>query len=281
MNHLTERQALFLAVALGSFLFCGTRVGAEESATRDYDRFDLRVGGGWVFGADTTVSLIGARGVGTVIDFDKTLDGETSNSLFRVDANWNWAKRHGVSYTWYDVNRTGYRAIGQDLEFGDQTFPVGATLNSQLDIKLNRLMYHYGLARNEEVNLDIGGGFYYANIGMTLTAIGNFGSITDGTSKAVSLKAPLPTAGLKLEYKWTPRLSSTFLADFFYFSYNDWEGALTDIQFGLAYKITSHWTLGAAYDRFVINLEGPSGDESHFQVDNAWNSLYSYLSFHW
>jgi len=254
---------------------------ADDAPARDYDRFDLRVGGGWVFGADTTVSLIGQSGAGTVIDFDKTLSGETSNSLFRVDGSWNWSKRHGLAYSWYDVNRTGRRIIDEDIDFGDQVFPVGADISSQLDIKLNRLAYRYGLVRSEEVNLDLGGGIYYANIGMTLTANGNVGSVADGTSKAASLKAPMPTAGLNLECKLAKRLFGTFAADFFYFSYNDWQGSLTDVQIGLAYKIARNWTLGAAYDRFVIGLDGPSGNDTHFKVDNAWNSLYSYLSFHW
>jgi hypothetical protein len=256
-------------------------VHADDAAPRDYDRFDLRLGGGWVFGANTTVSLIGQRGIGTVIDYDKTLDGETTNSLFRVDGTWNMAKRHGLTFSWYDVNRTGLRTISHDIDFGDTTFPVGASINSQLDIKLSRLIYRYGIARTNEVDVDFGGGIYYANIGMTLTAVGNVGSIADGTSKSTALKAPMPTAGMNVVCKLSPRWDATFASDVFYFSYNDWQGALTDLQFGLAFKIAKNWTLGAAYDRFVINLEGPVRESAHFKVDNAWNSLYSYLSFHW
>ena len=29
------------------------------------------------------------------------------------------------------------------------------------------------------------------------------------------------------------------------------------------------------------SLEGPVKNNSTFKVSNAWNSLYSYLSFHW
>ena len=62
----------------------------------------------------------------------------------------------------------------------------------------------------------------------------------------------------------------------------DVQGArIFDLQIGLTYAISKHWTLGAAYDRFTINLEGPVNHTATFKVDNAWNSLYSYLSFHW
>ena len=243
---------VFLLVTLLLGMIATTSRAEETAPVRDYDRFDLRVGGGWVFGADTAVSLIGQRGVGTVIDYDKTLDGQTSNSLFRIDGTWNINKRNSLNYTWYDVNRTGMQTIDRDIDSGDQTFPVGATINSQLDIKLNRLLYRYGLARTDQINFDIGGGIYYANISMTMSAVGNIGALDAGASKAVSLQAPMPTAGVNLECKLSKRWSTTFSADWFYFAYDNWQGAQTDIQIGLAYKIAKNWTLGAAYDRFTI-----------------------------
>src|SRR5436190_7435996 len=136
-------------IALCLLTGAGISRAEEPAAERDYDRFDLRVGGGWVFGADTTVSLIGSRGVGAVIDYDKTLDGKTSNSLFRVDGTWNINKHHSLNYTWYDVNRTGLRTLDRDIQFGDTDFPIGASIDSQLDIKLSRFLYRYGLARTD------------------------------------------------------------------------------------------------------------------------------------
>src|SRR4051812_21846563 len=101
-----QSGAAAVVLTLGLLLFCSP-VRAEEAGGRDYDRFDIRMGGGWIFGANTTVTLLGSRGVGTVIDYNKTLDGQTSNSLYRFDGTWHINKRHSLMYSWYDVNRTG------------------------------------------------------------------------------------------------------------------------------------------------------------------------------
>src|SRR5215471_9664404 len=105
-------------VLVASLMSAGT-LRADESAPRDYDRFDLRFGGGWVFGADTQVALVGQRGLGSVIDYKNTLDGQTSNGIYRFDGTWRMAKKHSLTYSWYDVNRTGTRVIDKQLQIGD------------------------------------------------------------------------------------------------------------------------------------------------------------------
>jgi opacity protein-like surface antigen len=198
----------------------------------------------------------------------------------RVDGTWRWANQHSLNFSWYNVDRTGYKSINDDIQFGDQNFPAGIALASDLNIDLYRLLYRYGLARTEDVDLDVGAGLYYGKIKMSLTADATVGSVSRGTRKATDLGAPMPTAGLLLNAKLTDRLRGIFSADFFYFSFNDWEGSQTDVQIGLEYRLAKNWTLGAAYDRFVLNLEGPAGGGT-FDVDNAWNSLFSYVAFHW
>src|SRR4051812_32508355 len=130
--------------ALGTLLLmAGVPVHAEDTA-RDYDRFDIRFGGGWVFGANTDVTLLGARGVGTVIDFDKTLAGDRSDTFYKTEGTWRMAEKHSLNFSWYDVTRKGRRVLNQDVDFGDQTFTAGADISSKLDISLYRLLYRYG-----------------------------------------------------------------------------------------------------------------------------------------
>ncbi len=261
----------------------------QVASARDYDRFDIRLGGGWVFGANTTASLSRPSGFGTVVDYDETLNGETSNSTFRFDGIWHINRKHGLSYTWYDVNRTGVRRIDRSIDFGDQTYGAGAQLDTQIDIRLNRLLYRYSMVKTDQINFDIGGGIYYGKIKMTVTADGTItrtaadGSQTTTTgiaSQSTTLAAPLPTAGINVECKLSPRWGTFFSADWFYFAYGDWEGAQSDLNIGLTYKLAKRWTLGVGYDRFTLDLKGPAGDNT-FKITNAWNSLFSYLSFHW
>jgi hypothetical protein len=274
------RIRLTTLLLLGGCLLAPGLARAAEAGALDYDRFDLRFGGGWVFGADTTVSLIGARGVGTTIDYKNTLDGDTSNATYRFDGTWRWNKKNSLTYSYYDVNRTGSRVIDQDINFGDQTYSVGAKVDSQLDIRLHRLLYRYSLVSNDQIHFDAGGGFYYGKINMTATADGFAGPNSGIATNSVTIQAPMPTVGVNMECMLSQRFGAFFSADWFYFAYNDWEGAQTDIMVGATYKIARNWTLGAGFDRFAIDLQGPVQNSATFKIANAWNSLFSYLSFH-
>jgi opacity protein-like surface antigen len=276
----TRRPILFALLVLLGILTKPSFSRAEDTATRDYDRFDIRFGAGWVFGAHTDATLLGSRGVGTAIDFDKTLGGDRTDSLYRVEGTWRWAKRQSLNYSWYDVNRTGLRSIAADIDYGDQTFPAGASIASELNINLHRLMYRYGLARTDQVDFDLGAGLYYAKIKTSLTAQTTIGSVAAGTNKTAEIGAPLPTVGALVKCKLNSRWNVLMSADWFYFKVNNWEGDMSDIQFGVEYSLARNWTLGAAYDRFAMGLSGPTGP-GDFSVTNSWNSLFSYVSFHW
>ena len=275
------RSISCFAILTGIMVYANHPVFAEDVVpARGYDMFDLRAGGGWVFGADTEVTVIGKRGLGTAVDFDQTLGGDSSKGFFRLDGTWRWSQKNSLNFTWYQVNRSGSRVLNQQIDFGDKVFDVGAGVDSELDMGIYKMLYRYGVARTDQIDFDLGAGLYVANIKTALTATTSFGSTTVGTSQESVLTAPLPTVGMQVDCKLTPKLHFLVLTDLFYFKYNDWEGSMGDLQTGLEYRFARNWSIGAAYDRLNLNLSGPV-DPGSFSVRNGWNSLYSYVAFHW
>jgi hypothetical protein len=255
-------------------------VGVGRAQEPDFDHFDLRFGGAWVFGANTDMALLGQRGIGTAIDYRNTLGGDASHTTYRFDGTWRWALKHSLTYTYYNINRNSERVINRDIDFGDQTFSAGADVKSQLDMRLNRFLYRYSLVHNDDINFELGAGLYIDKIDLGLNATTTVGPTVQTQSGAAGFRVPLPTFGVNTDVRLSERWAFIFSADWFYVKLNAWEGAQSDVMFGLKYKILKNWSLGAAYDRFTLNGSGPVKGGT-FKVDNSWNSLFGFLSFHW
>ncbi len=62
--------------------------------------------------------------VGTEINFDETF-GIGDFDRFRVDGLWRINDRHLIRGMYFENNRSGTRTIDRDINFGDETYPVG------------------------------------------------------------------------------------------------------------------------------------------------------------
>ena len=79
----------------------------------------------------------------------------------------------------------------REIEFGNVTFPVGATVDSKFDYQIAKLTYSYSLLRNQNVDLAVAAGVY--------TAFYDFRStdIETGATEGEDGTAPVPVFGLR------------------------------------------------------------------------------------
>src|SRR5688572_30317953 len=97
------------------------------------EKFALRLGAFLVTDIQTTFGLHNSNTGqgGEIVDFGDTLGGETSVNVFRADADWYFTGAHFLQGSWYNINLTGRRTLDREIHWGDQTFPISATLESQ------------------------------------------------------------------------------------------------------------------------------------------------------
>jgi hypothetical protein len=91
-----------------------------------------------------------------------------------------------------------------------------------------------------------------------------------------ALFAPLPTVGLSVDYKIFPRLMANLRADFFYVDIDEIEGGMTELVVGLEYRVFKHFAVGAAYNRFWLNVDYKPGKSDGWEIDAAWNGGFFY-----
>lgn len=261
--------AVFMATAL---LSNTPARGADEPLP---DRTMIRLGGFSVRDADTLVRLdSSAAPVGLFVDFEDTLGGETDADVVRLDGLYRFDDRHALGYSWYALKFTGRRAIGTEIRWGNETFSVGATVDSEVRFDVFKLSYQYSLFHKDEAELGVLAGLHVMRATAALGAAGT-GEVRE------SVTAPLPVFGVFANYRFSPRWSSYFNYQLFFINYEDKaKGGLQDLMVGLEYRLSRHVALGAALNGFAMDLEARD-DAATLHVNTSWSGwmLYGSLYF--
>jgi hypothetical protein len=235
------------------------------------DTFMLRLGGYVINGADTIARLDANNGpVGTYIDFHDTLGGETRATVLRLDGLYRFNDHHALGFSWYDVKFSGSRVLSQDITWNGVPYSANTQVNSQLKFDVYKLNYQYSLYHNEKVELGVLFGFHIMHIfaGINASSI--------NVSEGDAITAPLPVWGMFADYKFTPRFSAFYNYQVFHIDYQDKvRGGLQDFIFGLEYRLFRNVAVGAAYNRYSLNLKA-KGNDATLYVDSAWNGVMLY-----
>lgn len=183
----------------------------------------------YVFGVDADVTVRGDRtGIGTSVDFSKTLGGDDSTNALRIDSLYRFNERHAIGFSWYRVALGGENTIlDRQIEIGGNVINANASVQSDLNVNLYRFIYNWSFYRSDKVELALSPGFYVAATKFDLTAQGNIQlpnnqpSTSTGVNEHVTL--PLPSFGVLLNYNILPRLQFQTRTDFFYLKVDDYE----------------------------------------------------------
>ena len=191
--------------------------------------------------------------VGAYIDFNDTLGGESRATVFRADGLYRFNEHHGVAFAWYDVKFTGSRVLNTQIDWGGQTYPVNAQVNSKLEFEVYKLNYQYSVFHDEKAELGASFGFHIMRLSADISGASSAGT---GQAKNEKATAPLPVWGLYADYNFTPRFSAYYNYQFFFINVDDkFKGGLQDFIFGLEYRLFRNVAVGAAYNRFALNAE--------------------------
>lgn len=243
------------------------------------DRFVLRGGYQWIFGANTTVRFDGEQtGIGATIEWRRTLGGEGSSGSGRFEAYGRFLTNHAFEYQWFRAVFNGVRLLEADLQIGDEVFVAGADIISQQRIDVHRFVYSWSFYRSKRVELELSPGLYIADTRFEFTGtVSDDSSGSGGTTlgdTTESITAPLPSLGIKGRYAISDWLEFRGRADFFYFKIGDYEGSFSEFTFGPEVRLREHVGLGLVYDRLNISVQDRS--RGGWRFDNGFNSLYAY-----
>jgi len=270
-----SHTAFAKALAAAFLLACAMAAPAAAEDKAFPDRWMFRLGGYQVSEADTLVRLDANNApVGVFIDFAQTLGGQTSAAVGRFDGLYRFNDKHGLGFSWYTLRFTGYRDLRTEIDWGGDTYPIGTTVDSEIKFDIYKINYQYSVINSAEAELGGLIGLHVMDFGVSLNASGI------GQARADSVTAPLPVLGLYARYNFTPRFSMYYNFQFFFIDYEDKiSGGLQDALIGLEYRVSKHFAVGAALNRFNTSLESKE-DMATLFVETRWRGTMLYGSLY-
>lgn len=246
-----------VAGILATGMMTGSAVAAEDEAAvyAFPDKYMLRFGSYIVDGSDTQFALTGNLGLGTVIDYQKDLGGESSNTIPRIDAYYRFNPRHRINFTAFSIDRTGIRTLAIDVVINDESFSANETLNSDIKYTLYKLGYGYSFYHSPKVELSITAGLNITTYDL------KFESSAGNKIESAGFTAPLPMFGLQMGYAITPKWSVNYLTESFFIEYEDKiRGTLLNYELTTEYKLFKHFAIGAGLARMGTSVEVDDDD---------------------
>lgn len=241
------------------------------------ETFGCRVGG-ILFGSfRTTASLdIVGSDLGTEVNLEDDLGLSSQGQALRADAWYRFGRAHRIDVAWFDLERSAGRSIDREIHWGGEVFPVHAEVTAELATQILQARYTWNFLAEDDYELGAGIGLY----GMRLTA----GMRADllGIEKAFESPVPLPVLALQGAWEFAPHWQLIGSAQCFFLTLesvgavDEISGSVIDVLLGLEYAFADHFSVGAAYNYFQIDV-GAERNSLDLEVEYGYSALFVYM----
>jgi len=202
---------------------------------------------------NTTLRVDNSAGfIGSVLNAENDLGLKSRVNQGRIELMFRMRERSKLRVTYYELDRSGQKALNRTIQFGDQTFLINDVASSSLDWRMFALTYTYELLHFERFEAGLGIGVYL----MQGEAQGEV--LSKQQRQEISGVAPYPTAAVDASFRISTRWALTARAQYLDATINNFSGAFGDYHADLQYRWTPNFTLAAGYSRFALSM-GISG----------------------
>lgn len=219
-------------------------------------------------------------GVGAVVNLENALGVGAENTTYRVDGFYRFGeeRRHQIELHYFDSRRSGSNVLDSEIQIGNTTFPVGAAVSTQFDLKFINLDYSYAFFQDDRIRLSVAGGLHTTGVHYKVDSPGL------ALFEDESFTAPLPVVGLRGEVAVTERWRLKGSADVFYLHYQQYTGALADTSLAVEYLPFKHAGFGLAVNsvRMKVQADGDvsgTGTSLDGELKFSFTGLMMYARF--
>ncbi len=258
---------------LAAALFTCCMLGTAQADERNPLEARFIVDAGYFFlSTDMRVRVDGetTETAGSDVDFDDTF-GIGDFDRFRAEAAWRIAPRHALRAMYFQNNRHATRSIERDVEFQDQTFPLGATVNASSQLTVAQLSYDYAFLRRAKYEIAGGIGIHYIDMGLnldaTVTAQGSQASRS--LDAGATTAAPMPVLGLRGLWRLSDAFYISAQLQYFYLEFDPYSGSLIDLKASVVWQLADHVGVGLGYNDFGFRFD--IEDRRDFDGRLRWN----------
>lgn len=188
---------------------------------------------------------------GTELRFEDELGLAKRKSLPWFQAGARLGERWRIELEYFALRRDGTRTVSRDISWGDEVFPVNATVSSEFDSDIFRLSAGYSFHRSDSAEFGAVLGLHTTRFRVALATKVSVGQATGGgREEAEDALIPLPTVGLYGNYRFGRNVFATGRVDYFAIGAGEYSGGLVNVQVSVGYRVTDRFGLAAGY-RYV------------------------------
>jgi hypothetical protein len=282
------RTKLFIACVLTlSVTAAGMSLAEDGREEKEYrglnERF--RVGIGTLYADFRTDAAIGVGSVlGTLIRVEDDLGLDDDDKTFGIEGRYRFNERHAIGFAGYDLSRTGFSIIDEEIEFDGNTFAVGAEVATEFDNAVARLDWRYTPIHTNRANAGFVVGLSTYDFRVALEGIATFddgsgGEQTEFTRVEEDLLAPIPTLGMIINYGITPSLMFRAKAEWLNLDVGDLEGKVTGTAIGVEWNFHRHVGVGLSATSFQVELRDTGDDPYLLDFEQSGFLIYATGAF--
>jgi len=226
----------------------------SNSDNKAWDRFSARFGGFFASYNSGVRYRSQQLGLGIQIDLEDALGIDATVFAYRGDLRYKIGKtkKQTLSLGYFQICRSAMKVLEEELEIGDEVFPIGTDVASIFNISILRTKYDYSFYQDSRVSIGASGGLYVLQVNLRVKA--------DNQNEHVTkFVAPLPLIGLRTDFLITNNFYLKQNFEFLYLSFADFSGGILDLSVFLEHKSFDHFAfgLGVNSNRLSISLKNP------------------------
>ena len=228
---------------------------ADDAPNLMKDPFYLALGT-YIVNSDTEVRLDGESGRGTNINWENTFGGGDV-TRFRFDGQWRFADRHKARFMWFSSTRDASRTLGEDIDWGDETFPVNARVKGEFGFDIYELAYEYAFLRRDSYEVSGTFGLHYTELELTMSAKAESsgGALDRDISESGNVGAPLPAFGVRGQWALPYDFWIDASAQWFALSIDEYDGSLRDLRVTVTWQPKNWLGIGLGYNQFNVDVD--------------------------
>ena len=190
-----------------------------------------------------------------------TLDGESDIGLAKnrlspdIELALLPGKRHIVRINGFSSRRDGSAVLTRTVKFDENTYLVGQTVKSTLNLDMLGVGYSYRLLKAPRYELDLG-----LDVQITSVEANAFVPVT-GTRDADSGVLPIPLLDTEARWEVLPKWQLQARYKWLSGHGGDVKGSLTDWRAGVQWQFSQHLAVGLHYRSFNVSVD--SSSDSH------------------
>ena len=198
---------------------------------------------------------------GTTLSLEDNLDLSDRKGTPYLNLGMRLGENWRIEFEYYALNRSASRVLDRQIEWGDTTFPVGASVNSTFDTTIYRLTGGWSFVKTQQAEAGLAFGLHITDFKTRLEGQGT--GVLTGTgfqSEGHDALAPLPTVGMYGTYAVAPQVFLRGRVDFLSLKYQDYDGRLVNFMGAVDWRVAKNVGVGAGYRYVDYKLDATKSD---------------------